>query len=352
MLDKYPITGRSLERFYPIDGDQFERAYKQHLSGFTEWIDAEHARDWLVFPENVGPLLSIDETALSRGELYTILSNKEAHGGKGTIVAIVKGTRIEDLVNVLRKLPCERRLNVKEVTMDLSDSMHAIVETIFPKAMITLDRFHVQQLCSDAMQEVRLQIKREARKAEIESREEHTYKLQRRLTFRKKDKTDKRGRKPNRRNEAYKPERLVNGDTLIELITRSRYLLMTSSDNWTESQKIRAKLLFERFPVMKTAYGLTHSLRMIFSNKEATKESAAQSMKKWYNKVTDFDNDAFNTASATIYQREDEILNYFVNRSTNASAESLNARIKHFRAQLRGVIDVDFFLYRLSLIYA
>jgi transposase len=351
-LDKYPITGRSIERFYPIDGDQFERTYKHHLSGFTEWTDVGHAQDWLVFPENVGPFLSIDETALSRGELYTILSNKDAHGHKGTIVAIVKGTRIEDVVNVLKKLPTEMRLNVKEVTMDLSDSMHAIVGTIFPEAMITLDRFHVQQLCSDAMQEVRMRIKREARKAEIESREKHTSKLQHRLDYRKKDKTDKRGRKPKRKNEAYKPERLENGDTLIELITRSRYLLMTSSDNWTESQKLRARLLFERFPEMKTAYSLTHSLRMIFSNKKATKESAVESLKKWYNKVTDFDNDAFNTASATIYQREDEILNYFVNRSTNASAESLNAKIKHFRAQLRGVIDVDFFLYRLSLIYA
>ena len=91
---------------------------------------------------------------------------------------------------------------------------------------------------------------------------------------------------------------------------------------------------------------------MIFSNKEATKETAAESLKKWYNKVTDYDNDAFNTVSATIYQREDEVLNYFVYRSTNASAESLNAKIKSFRAQLRGVIDVNFFLYRLSLLYA
>jgi transposase len=320
-LDKYPITGRSLERFYPIQGDQFERAYKEHLSGFTSWAEASHAQEWLLFPENMGPHLSIDETSLSRGELYTIISNKEAHGDKGSIVAIIKGTKIEDVINVLKKLS-------------------------------TLDRFHVQQLCSNAMQEVRVRIVREARKAEIQNREDHTFKLKRRLAHRKKDKTDKRGRKPNRKNEAYKPDRLENGDTVIELLTRSRYLLMTSSDNWTDSQKTRARLLFERFPEMKTAYGLTHSLRMIFSNKEATKDSAAESLKRWYNKVTDYDNDAFNTVSATIYQREDEVLNYFVYRSTNASAESLNAKIKAFRAQLRGVIDVEFFLYRLSLLYA
>ena len=74
-------------------------------------------------------------------------------------------------------------------------------------------------------------------------------------------------------------------------------------------------------------------------------------MKKWYNKIAEFENDAFNTVAATIYQREDEILNYFINRATNAAAESLNAKIKNFRAQLHGVADVNFFLYRLSMIF-
>ena len=46
------------------------------------------------------------------------------------------------------------------------------------------------------------------------------------------------------------------------------------------------------------------------------------------------------------------ILNYFINRATNAFAESLNAKIKLFRAQLHGVVDVKFFLFRLTNIYA
>ncbi|MBQ9678888.1 MAG: transposase [Prevotella sp.] len=62
-------------------------------------------------------------------------------------------------------------------------------------------------------------------------------------------------------------------------------------------------------------------------------------------------NDAFNAGAATIYQREDEILNYFINRATNAATESLNSKIKNFRVQLHGVVDVDFFLYRLSMIF-
>lgn len=46
------------------------------------------------------------------------------------------------------------------------------------------------------------------------------------------------------------------------------------------------------------------------------------------------------------------ILNYFDNRSTNASAESFNAKIKAFRALFRGVRNVDFFLFRLTSIFA
>ena len=46
------------------------------------------------------------------------------------------------------------------------------------------------------------------------------------------------------------------------------------------------------------------------------------------------------------------ILNYFDNRSTNASAESFNAKIKAFRSKFRGVRCVEFFLFRLTNLYA
>ena len=85
---------------------------------------------------------------------------------------------------------------------------------------------------------------------------------------------------------------------------------------------------------------------MIFAQR-CDKEAGRESIKKWYLKVGEFDNKAFNDIAAAMYDREDEILNYFVNRSTNASEESLNAKIKDFRAQLRGVIDKKFFIFRL-----
>ena len=90
---------------------------------------------------------------------------------------------------------------------------------------------------------------------------------------------------------------------------------------------------------------------MIFS-KNTHKDAARLSLARWYDKVDKSGLKSFNVIAATLYEHYDEVLNFFVNRSTNAFAESFNAKIKSFRAALRGVSDIKFFLFRLSSIYA
>lgn len=68
--------------------------------------------------------------------------------------------------------------------------------------------------------------------------------------------------------------------------------------------------------------------------------------------MQDFGDKNFCTIVTTIADRRGKILNYFINRATNAYAESLNAKIKLFRAQLHGGVDVMFFLFSLTNIYA
>lgn len=161
---------------------------------------------------------------------------------------------------------------------------------------------------------------------------------------------DKDG-KPIRLNAAYHPEKLENGETRAEILARSKYLLMMSPNKWTDTQKERAAILFREYPEIEKAFSLSHSLRMIFSQR-CSKDAGLKSLKNWYQEVGEYDNKAFNDIAAAMYDKEDEIQNYFVNRSTNAAAESLNAKIKQFRAQLRGIIDRKFFLFRLTRIYA
>ena len=224
-MEKYPITARSLERYYHIDGDQFERQYKEHLSDYRMWGQLSHAEDWLLFPENLGPYLSIDETSLSNGELYTIITNREAHGGKGAIVAIVKGTKADDVIAVVEQIPEEALQGVKEVTLDLSESMRRIVRRCFTSAIRVIDRFHIQKLACDAVQEIRIGHRWEAIQEETDSRQEA------------------KGLK-----RKYTPFTFENGDTRKELLARSRYLLFKSAEKWTESQKIRAGILFKEYP--------------------------------------------------------------------------------------------------------
>ena len=74
-------------------------------------------------------------------------------------------------------------------------------------------------------------------------------------------------------------------------------------------------------------------------------------MAKWYNKVDDSRMKQFNVIASTFYEHYDEILNFYNKRSSNAPAESFNAKIKLFRANLHGVVDKKFFLFRIAKLY-
>lgn len=121
-----------------------------------DWHQKEHANDWILFPENLGTHLSIDEMALSQVELYTIVTNKAAKGRKGSMVAMIKGTDSEGVSAILKKLPEDKRKKVVEVTLDMAASMEKIVRSSFPKAQQVTDRFHVQKLVYDAVQKMRI----------------------------------------------------------------------------------------------------------------------------------------------------------------------------------------------------
>ena len=309
------MTCRTLEDFYHIDGHTFEKQYKEVLSGYREWDQLSHAEEWLLFPENIGERLAIDESSLSNGELYTFVTIRDAKTRKGSLVAVVAGTKSEDVIAVLERIDEDKLNQVKEVTLDLSDSMRRIIINVFPNARRVIDRFHIQKLACNALQDMRIAHRWDAIQQANDEMEEAKL-----------------------NGDEYEPFRFPNGDTRKELLIRSRYLLFKSADKWTKRQKERAAILFEEYPDLKKAYGLCHSLRMIYS--------------RWYNQVEEAGFKSFNTIAATFYEHYDEILNFYNNRSSNAMAECFNAKIKLFRANLRGVVDKKFFLFRISNLYA
>jgi transposase len=281
-----------------------------------------------LFAENIGKHLSLDETALSQGELYTILTNKSAKGKEGAIVAIVAGTMSENVSNILMKLPQRLRNKVEEITLDMAGSMNIIAKRCFPNAVLVTDRFHVQKLAIEAVQELRIKHRWEAIDRENEAIE-----------------------KARKQKKGYHPTILENGDTIKQLLARSRYILYKNESKWTANQKQRAEILFYLYPDIYAAYQLAQNLSWIFENTK-DKIYGYTRLAQWHEKVAQSGFKSFNTISRTIMNHYKTILNYFDNRSTNASAESFNAKIKAFRSQFRGVRNIEYFLFRLTQIYA
>ncbi len=327
-MDNYAISSNSLEKFYGIKGKQLSQQYKEHLSDFNQWEQKSHAKEWLLFPDNIGKWLSIDETALSNGELYTIITNKEAHGKKGALVAIIKGTNSDKIISIIEKIPDAALELVKEVTLDMAGSMNKIVKHCFPQAARVIDRFHVQKLAYDAIQEIRITHRWKAINRDNQLR-----------------------REAKKNGEKFHQKLFENKDSERQLLARSRYLLFKSKHDWTEKQKDRAVILFREYPDLEEAYNLSHSLKMIYSQTK-DKKVAYTKLAQWYNKVEKAGFSSFSTIADTIQTHYKAILNFFDNRSTNASAESFNAKLKAFRKTQRGVSDMSFFLYRVAMIYA
>ena len=80
------------------------------MSSFNTWEPREHAHQWIIYPENMGAYLSIDEVALSKGELYTIVTNKKANGKKGSLVAIVAGTKADQVIEHISKIDYKKEI--------------------------------------------------------------------------------------------------------------------------------------------------------------------------------------------------------------------------------------------------
>lgn len=243
---------------------------------------------------------------MSNGELYTILTNKEVKSRKGAIVAMIKGTVAENIIAVLKNIPARLRKWVQEVTMDMVANMRLAIKRCFKNAHRVIDRFHVQKLAYDAVQEVRIKYRWVAIDAENEGIA--------------KAKTDK---------ITSQPKVLANGDTLKQLLARSRYLLFKHPSKWTSNGELKAELLFQRYPKLKNAYSIAQKLGDIFRVCR-NKEQASKRLAIWYNGVEACEIDSFRTVARSIQSHYLYILNFFINRATNASVRIVQCKNQSF----------------------
>lgn len=241
---------------------------------------------------------------------------------------MIQGTKSEDVISALEKLPRSLRLKVKEITLDLSPTMRLIAKKTFPRATLVADRFHVQRLMNEAISDLRVDYRWQA--IDLENKE---------ILLAKEEK------------RKHIPHVFENGDTRKQLLARSRHVVMKHFSKWTYSQEKRARILFREYPAIEEAYQVSMELTQIY-NTTSDKQIGLTRLAKWYDKVEKLNLKFFRSVIDTMQNNYGIICNYFDNRSTNASAESFNAKIKAFRSQFRGVRDIPFFIFRLTKLFA
>lgn len=309
--------------------------YRHYLSGYPQALES---REWgkdnftgsdkreksvpVLKPENFGEQMSVDEKMIDE-EFYTVMTNRET----GKIALLAETLTVTELNRLIDKTG-DAKQKVKTITADLSATYEKFCEQSFPRAAVVADKFHVVKHIVESVQALRLRLKQEEiAKLPSTKKERRTYEKQ---------------------------TKLVNGESRIELLTRSRYVLFKRTENWTASQQKRANLLFETYPSLKVTYELTQQIRQ-WLDKQNIGNYQWQIEKQlihWYDCAEQAKLPEVENLIRLIGSHEDKIMNYFKTGKTNAKAEAMNSKIQRFITANYGVRDKDFFLYRLARYYS
>lgn len=250
------------------------------------------------------------------GKSFSILSNQKT----GKIAFMMDSTRSYELEKGIAFLG-ESLQKIETMNCDMAPDYLKFIRKNIPQSTIIIDKFHVMKYVYDAVQEVRLEIRKDI--------------------FEQMPKGSK----------CRKDERLLSD---LEQLKKSKVPLSRSKDLWSEDQNQRMKNLFLKYPKLEQAYQLTQEFKVWYS-KDNTKKGYLQINKElsiWIEKLETSKIKQFDACSKMIQKHEEEIINYFKNPQTNAKAERLNGKIERFLSNNYGTKDLDFTLYRIKGYFA
>lgn len=202
------------------------------------------------------------------------------------LVEVIDSHKQEDIISALEDYPAPVRAQVEEVSVDLWGGYAAVIKTLFPKARIVYDHFHVIQ-----------QVNRELNQ------------LRRRLQ--------------------------VKFKGLPHLLWKNREQL-------TEAQKQQLDEGLKPFPCLTMAYELKEDLRQIYANSR-TVHGAKVKMQRWVRLAQRL----YRESAAMIESHLNGICNYFEHRTTSGVTEGINTKIKLIKRKGYGFHDFDHFRLRL-----
>ena len=136
-MDTRTDTITNIASYFGVKSETLRKHYKHKVSRYKDWEQLSHAEEYLIYPQNITDKLSIDEVSLSKGELYTFVTNKNTKvKNKKSVVAVINGTEAKTIQTVLEKIAIEKRNQVKEVSMDMARNMGLAVEKKDRKSVV------------------------------------------------------------------------------------------------------------------------------------------------------------------------------------------------------------------------
>jgi transposase len=276
-LCKYGLSLSATGAMLGVDGRVIGRIIRRYVT------EALHAQ-----PLAQVKVMGIDETSSRKGHNYlTILTDMD----RKKVVGIGEGKDEEAFLQAIEQATLRgvSAQHVETVVMDLSPSYRAAAREHLPHADIVFDRFHLEQMISKAVDEVR---KQEA---------QHTVELK-----------------------------------------KTKYLWLRNGSSLTAKQRLEVKFLCYTYPTLGKAYRFKEWFKQIANNNEPVEATAL--LKEWIKLANRSKIEPIKKVAKSFKAHWTGILHYFNTRITSAFVERVNLKIQEIKRLAKGYRNIKNFI--------
>ena len=135
-------------------------------------------------------------------------------------------------------------------------------------------------------------------------------------------------------------------NTVKEQLKGSRWVLVKNQKDLNEKQRAKLEILYQASPELKICHQLKEQFRTIFET-ITDREKARAALLHWIQQVEKLGVTAIQPFLVTLRNWFEHILNYFIERWTNAFAEGVNNKIKLIKRRAFGFTNFDHFRLRI-----
>jgi len=239
--------------------------------------------------------IGVDEVARAKGQDYvTVVYDL----GSGDLLWVHEGRTASVLGQFLNALSEETANGIKAVAMDMGLAYQCAVRRWLPNADIVFDRFHVMQMYSKALAQVR------------------------RALFKKADDEGK------------------------EMLKGSRYLILPNKSNLNEAQQSRLDDLLVANAPLNEAYILKEQLQSLW-DKPVSFDQMHANLEAWCELADECGLAPIKRVAATLRNHAVGVCNYARHPISNARVEAGNVAIGLIRKRARGIKDLKYFILKI-----